>query len=260
MKLKLPEALLERLEALAAQHYATAAEFIRWVVTDYCVAVDRTPSAASPASSPATPPASSSPTPVTPPALGPGKSLSGYKGVYQNGRRWFACVVSDKQRKVLGTFDNPEDAAHAYDNELIRRAGGDLSAAVNFPGPNSALAEAARPFIEKLATEPITDEDWKAWRAVQSTFEPPRDALEIPVAPTAALKPEPESKPEPRAADEAEPDEHEPEAPTAEPMEADPDEVFSDEVLPVLPVQAVPNDGTPRPLVAFSPRPRKPET
>jgi hypothetical protein len=248
VRVKLPEALLKRIEALADKHYATAGEFIRRMVTDYFVTVDQDAVSAGTMNVSENLPF----VPAVPRVAPPSRGKSGYKGVYQNGRRWFACVVSDKQRKVLGTFDNPGDAARAYDNELIRRADGDLCAAVNFPGPDSKLAEATQPFLDKFVAGTLTDEDRKAWQAVQSTFKPPRDPFEMPVVPQSAPPP---SKPEPRTPDEAEPDEEpevaEPEV--AEPEPVDPDEAY--EVLPVLP-EGAPNDGIPRPLVPYNARPK----
>jgi predicted RNA methylase len=41
-------------------------------------------------------------------------NLTGYKGIYPNGRKWSACVTVAGKRHVLGTFDDPKMAALAY--------------------------------------------------------------------------------------------------------------------------------------------------
>jgi hypothetical protein len=58
---------------------------------------------------------------------------SGYKGVSFNPRngRWVARMRIDGKHRHLGTFDSPEDAAHAYD-AVARRVQG-VFAWVNFP-------------------------------------------------------------------------------------------------------------------------------
>jgi hypothetical protein len=42
-------------------------------------------------------------------------NTSGYKGVYPTGRRWRSKIVVAGKRFELGVFDDPADAARAYD-------------------------------------------------------------------------------------------------------------------------------------------------
>lgn len=61
------------------------------------------------------------------------RAASPYKGVGRNTRsgRWTAAIRFQGVRQHLGTFDNEEDAARAYDTEA-RRRGGEY-AYLNFP-------------------------------------------------------------------------------------------------------------------------------
>jgi hypothetical protein len=58
-------------------------------------------------------------------------SLSGFKGVSASKRRWKARILIGGQRKCLGSFSTPQDAAKAYD-QAAYAAFGD-SAFLNFP-------------------------------------------------------------------------------------------------------------------------------
>jgi hypothetical protein len=61
----------------------------------------------------------------------PGKARSGYKGVQANRTRWQAIIVCKGKRYCLGTYNDPADAAHAYDRAALKFFG--PSAFTNFP-------------------------------------------------------------------------------------------------------------------------------
>ena len=42
-------------------------------------------------------------------------NTSGYKGVYKHGNKWVSAISVNGKRKRLGTFDDPIQAAKAYD-------------------------------------------------------------------------------------------------------------------------------------------------
>jgi hypothetical protein len=67
-------------------------------------------------------------------------NTSGYKGVSWNNRRgkWVASIVVDAKSKYLGSFDDPIDAALAYD-EAARALFGEF-ARPNFPRPGERSA------------------------------------------------------------------------------------------------------------------------
>lgn len=46
------------------------------------------------------------------------RNTSGYKGVswHKSARKWFAYIRFNKQRLNIGFFDDPVEAAHAYDD------------------------------------------------------------------------------------------------------------------------------------------------
>jgi hypothetical protein len=58
-------------------------------------------------------------------------STSGFKGVCQRGDRYRAQIKSNKKKISLGTYDTPEEAAHAYDNAAHELHG--AFAVLNFP-------------------------------------------------------------------------------------------------------------------------------
>lgn len=60
-------------------------------------------------------------------------NTSGFKGVSWNKQRqkWVAYIMIDKRQRFLGHYDNPEDAAHAYD--AAAREGFGEFAWVNLP-------------------------------------------------------------------------------------------------------------------------------
>jgi len=161
VEIQLPTVLIERLSSIADVNYSTIQELLRRIVTDYCIALDRKPLVDE---------VSSTRTIQDETSRGPQSSEGGYhtrdgktrkfKGIVLNGKRWRAQITRDGKFCNLGTFNNPEDAARAYDNELIRLAGGDLKAAVNFQPEPSRID----PFVAKLAMgEQLTSEEWKAW-------------------------------------------------------------------------------------------------
>jgi hypothetical protein len=57
---------------------------------------------------------------------------SGYKGVHWHRRKWLAGIRVDGKTVYVGTFDNVEDAARAYDEAAIIHFG--QFAKLNFPG------------------------------------------------------------------------------------------------------------------------------
>lgn len=59
------------------------------------------------------------------------KQRGEYKGVHPHGKRWRAIIQANGERKHIGTFDTPELAARAYDDEA-RKLHGEF-ACLNFP-------------------------------------------------------------------------------------------------------------------------------
>jgi hypothetical protein len=123
-------------------------------------------------------------------SMGVTASRSGYKGVYAYGKRWAAVVFANGARQRLGVWATPEEAARAYDKHLVVMAGGDLNAAVNFPGPLDDLQAAGEGFVERFASgEPLTDIEHAAWqRATQNRVVPERGPMSILPAFTDAAK------------------------------------------------------------------------
>jgi len=56
-----------------------------------------------------------------------------YKGVYASGKKWRAAAMVNYKNYHLGSFENPEDAAAAYD-AFVCKAHGEF-AQPNFPPP-----------------------------------------------------------------------------------------------------------------------------
>jgi hypothetical protein len=101
---------------------------------------------------------------TTTPSKAPVVTQSGFKGVYAYGKRWAAVLHENGKSRRLGAWDTPDEAARAYDDALIARAGGDPNAAVNFPTDLDRLRDAASPFVERFASGPLTDIEWEGWR------------------------------------------------------------------------------------------------
>jgi len=152
--ISLPDDILSEYADDATRIYTSTAEFLRQLL----IARKRTPQ---PIETPSAVPTAS----VASAARG---SRSGYKGVYAYGKRWEAVAFVNKRRYRLSVHESAEDAARAYDQHLIAQAGGDPSAAVNFP-PNVANAPAPDPntgFVEQLAsTGKLSDVQWKQWQS-----------------------------------------------------------------------------------------------
>ncbi len=45
------------------------------------------------------------------------ENVNGYRGVVKQGDKYKAIIYHEKKRLVLGVFDTPEDAAHAYNSK-----------------------------------------------------------------------------------------------------------------------------------------------
>jgi hypothetical protein len=50
-------------------------------------------------------------------------NITGYKGIYPNGKGWSACITVSGRRHVLGTFGDPKMAAFAYNLGAIKYHG-----------------------------------------------------------------------------------------------------------------------------------------
>lgn len=50
-------------------------------------------------------------------------NLTGYKGIYPNGKGWAACITTNGNRHILGTFPEPKMAAQAYNLGAIKYHG-----------------------------------------------------------------------------------------------------------------------------------------
>ncbi len=61
----------------------------------------------------------------------PGQSSSGYKGVSRYRGRWQATIRVDGRLRWLGTFDDPVEAARAYDDAVLKYRG--RKGLLNFP-------------------------------------------------------------------------------------------------------------------------------
>ena len=61
----------------------------------------------------------------------PKNNTSGFKGVYRKGNKWRAQIKCNGERRHLGYFDTPEDAARAYDAAAVAAFG--EFAYLNFP-------------------------------------------------------------------------------------------------------------------------------
>jgi len=106
---------------------------------------------------------------------------SGYKGVYPYGRRWAAVISMDGRQERVAVCDTPEDAARAYDQAMIARAGGDPRAAVNAiveRGRAAALVD--QPYVQKLMHgQPLTDVEMAAWKRATAAMPEPLSALPV---------------------------------------------------------------------------------
>lgn len=66
---------------------------------------------------------------------GPQKNnSSGFKGVTRNGKKWEAKLYVNRTRRPVGRFDDPVEAAKAYDRAAVEAFG--EFAWLNFPGGN----------------------------------------------------------------------------------------------------------------------------
>lgn len=71
-------------------------------------------------------------------------NTSGFKGVHQaRSGRWVARIGIDHRNVCLGTFDDPAEAARAYDSAARERFG--EFACTNFPPDNNPLTEGTTP-------------------------------------------------------------------------------------------------------------------
>ncbi len=64
-------------------------------------------------------------------------NTSGFKGVYKTGSRWYASIKHKDRKYRLGVFDDPADAARAYDAAASEIWG--EYARLNFPTPRDRL-------------------------------------------------------------------------------------------------------------------------
>lgn len=54
-----------------------------------------------------------------------GNNTSGYRGVYRVGNKWSTCITLDKKTRWLGTYDDKETAAEAYNKAALELHGYD---------------------------------------------------------------------------------------------------------------------------------------
>jgi hypothetical protein len=173
LRLALPDPIAKWLIEQAEQHFVTPTEYARRLLIDLYVNATqelREPVPTPMPSANVEPSRAATPLPTTRPAK------SGYKGVYPYGKRW-AAVISDGRggQQRLGVFDTPEQAAQAYDNALVARAGGDPRATVNFVSATEQAATAAEaPFMDKLMTgQQLSDIEWAQLSRVGGTVSIP---------------------------------------------------------------------------------------
>lgn len=73
---------------------------------------------------------------------GPYDTISGYFGVYNYGKRWMARIVRDGAVQRIGVFDDPEEAAIAYD-AVVRAGEVGRRHRLNFPDSSEDTASHA---------------------------------------------------------------------------------------------------------------------
>lgn len=117
------------------------------------------------------------------------KTRSGYKGVYPYGRKWAAVISFGGKQERIAVCSTREEAARAYDQALVERAGGDPRAAINAvteKGRTALMVD--QPFVEKLMRgETLTDVEVAAWKRATAAA-PPSPSSALPV--TAQVQPD----------------------------------------------------------------------
>jgi hypothetical protein len=184
--LSLPKPVLTWLQESATQRYVSSNEYLRALIVDLYVA-----SQGIHARSSGSPEAAPSPKSTGHNNANFHKTRSGFKGVYPYGRRWAAVISYGGKQERIAVCDTPEEAARAYDQALVERAGGDPRAAVNAvteKGRAALLVD--QPFIEKLARgEHLTDVEMASWKRQTGTVPPAPSTLPVTMTTPSASEP-----------------------------------------------------------------------
>lgn len=146
----LPLEVAEWLEREAGRKFTSTGHHLRaWVIDAYLEAQD---------------PQAAETTSARGAVRGARATRSGFKGVHAYGKRWATVAHQGGRSQRLGVYDTAEEAARAYDQYLIARAG-DPNAAVNFPTPLDQLRDTSAPFVERFAaTGQMNDIEWRQWQ------------------------------------------------------------------------------------------------
>jgi Arc/MetJ-type ribon-helix-helix transcriptional regulator len=186
ISVSLPEPVLDWLRELAAQNFVTAPEYIRRLVVDIFATHDQgrdvevgVEVADQPPSGVRTTTSSKRSRSQEVETRSPSDAITGsnsakqqdpgspsetrFKGVYRYGKRWAAWIWDrdGKRMQRIGTYDSPEEAAHAHDLAAQTRYGEQSQA--NFPTERDQIVATAQPYLDKLAGSGLSDAEWTAW-------------------------------------------------------------------------------------------------
>lgn len=179
--LSLPKPVMTWLQERADEKYLTANDYLRGLIIDLYVGASGVHGRSS--GSPGDDSSTTGDRHKTPKLPG---TRSGYKGVYPYGRKWAAVVSWDGRQERVAVCDTPEEAARAYDQAMIARAGGDPRAAVNaIADRGRAAALVDQPYVQKLMHgQRLTDVEMAAWKRASAAM--PEAPSALPVTSTTA--------------------------------------------------------------------------